>query len=99
MQGRSSSVRDKRGPVLLLALRYLDLLLDSFPVEVVSGLGAGDAFGGSICHGLVEGWPLVDAARFGNAAGAIVASRLMCADDMPTTAEVEELMGAGHAAR
>ncbi len=70
-----------------------------FPVDVVNGLGAGDAFGGSLCHGLVEGWSLVDAARFGNAAGAIVASRLMCADDMPTIQEVEEFLEASRAAR
>jgi 5-dehydro-2-deoxygluconokinase len=62
-----------------------------FPVEVVCGLGAGDAFGGAFCHGLLSGWDLVECARFGNAAGAIVAARLMCADDMPTLAEVEEL--------
>jgi 5-dehydro-2-deoxygluconokinase len=30
--------------------------------------------------------------RFGNAAGALVASRLACADAMPTTAEVEVLL-------
>jgi 5-dehydro-2-deoxygluconokinase len=64
-----------------------------FPVDVVCGLGAGDAFGGAFCHGLLSGGDLVTCARFGNAAGAIVASRLMCADDMPTLAEVEELMG------
>ena len=28
------------------------------PVEVVNGLGAGDAFGGALCHGLLAGWPL-----------------------------------------
>lgn len=64
------------------------------PVEVVCGLGAGDAFGGALCHGLLSGWDLVTCARFANAAGAIVASRLMCADDMPTLAEVE-LLAAG----
>ena len=26
------------------------------PVEVVNGLGAGDAFGGALCHGLLAGW-------------------------------------------
>lgn len=58
------------------------------PVDVVCGLGAGDAFGGAVCHGLLAGWDLVACARFGNAAGAIVAGRLMCADDMPTLAEI-----------
>jgi 5-dehydro-2-deoxygluconokinase len=60
-----------------------------FPVEVVCGLGAGDAFGGAFCHGLLAGWDVAACARAGNAAGAIVASRLMCADDMPTLPEIE----------
>ena len=35
------------------------------PVEVVNGLGAGDAFGGALCHGLLAGWDLerIDAVR------------------------------------
>jgi 5-dehydro-2-deoxygluconokinase len=59
------------------------------PVEVVNGLGAGDAFGGALCHGLLSGWELERVIRFCNAAGAIVAGRLACADAMPTTDEVE----------
>jgi 5-dehydro-2-deoxygluconokinase len=62
------------------------------PVEVVNGLGAGDAFGGALCHGLLAGWDLERVMRFCNAAGAIVASRLACADDMPTEAEVDALL-------
>jgi 5-dehydro-2-deoxygluconokinase len=62
------------------------------PVEVVNGLGAGDAFGGALCHGLLAGWPLERTLRFANAAGAIVAGRLACAPAMPTTAEVEEVL-------
>jgi 5-dehydro-2-deoxygluconokinase len=61
------------------------------PVEVVNGLGAGDAFGGALCHGLLSGWPLRRTLAFANAAGAIVASRLGCADAMPTLGEVEAL--------
>jgi 5-dehydro-2-deoxygluconokinase len=61
-------------------------------IEVVNGLGAGDGFGGALCHGLLAGWPLERTLRFANAAGALVASRLGCADDMPTAAEVEELL-------
>ena len=62
------------------------------PVEVVNGLGAGDGFGGAVCHGLLEGWPLERVLRFANAAGAIVASRLECSTAMPTTEEVESLL-------
>jgi 5-dehydro-2-deoxygluconokinase len=60
-------------------------------VEVVNGLGAGDAFGGSLCHGLLHGWPLDKTLRYANAAGAIVASRLECSTAMPTAAEVAGL--------
>ncbi|GIG62519.1 5-dehydro-2-deoxygluconokinase [Longispora fulva] len=59
------------------------------PVRVVNGLGAGDAFGGALCHGLLAGWNLERMIRFASAAGAIVAGRLACAPAMPTTAEVE----------
>ena len=44
------------------------------PVEVLNGLGAGDAFGGALCHGLLAGWDIERVMRFANAAGAIVAS-------------------------
>ena len=63
-----------------------------FPVDVVCGLGAGDAFGGAFCHGLLAGWDLAACARAGNAAGAIVAGRLLCADAMPTAAEIDALL-------
>lgn len=61
-------------------------------VKVLNGLGAGDAFGGAVCHGLLEGWELTQIIAFASAAGAIVASRLECSTAMPTTAEVEALM-------
>ncbi|MVA77187.1 5-dehydro-2-deoxygluconokinase [Auraticoccus sp. F435] len=62
-------------------------------VEVVNGLGAGDGFGGALCHGLLSGWPLARTLAFASAAGALVASRLECAAAMPTEAEVEALLG------
>jgi 5-dehydro-2-deoxygluconokinase len=68
----------------------------AYPVDVVCGLGAGDAFGGALCHGLLSGWDLVESVRYANAAGAIVAGRLMCADDMPTGPEIDELIGVSH---
>jgi 5-dehydro-2-deoxygluconokinase len=62
-------------------------------VEVVNGLGAGDAFGGGLVHGSLLGWDLGRTLSFANAAGAIVASRLACADAMPTADEVDALLG------
>jgi len=65
------------------------------PVEVMNGLGAGDAFGGALCHGLLSGWDTERVMRFANVAGAIVASRLACSDAMPTQAEVDDLLTGG----
>ena len=61
-------------------------------IPVLNGLGAGDAFGGALCHGLLAGWPLRRTLGAANAAGAIVASRLACADAMPTLAEIETVL-------
>ena len=61
-------------------------------VKVLNGLGAGDAFGGALCHGLIEGWDLHRTVAFASAAGAIVASRLECSTAMPTSDEVEALL-------
>jgi 5-dehydro-2-deoxygluconokinase len=69
------------------------------PVEVVCGLGAGDAFGGAFCHGLLAGMTPFAAAELANAAGAIVASRLLCADAMPTEIEVRALLEESRARR
>jgi 5-dehydro-2-deoxygluconokinase len=83
----------KQGPKGVLAwTRDERVEVPPFPVEVVNGLGAGDAFGGALCHGLLAGWPLEKVLRFANVAGAIVASRLECSTAMPTESEVTELM-------
>ncbi len=63
-----------------------------YPVEVVCGLGSGDAFGGALCHALVNGLDLDTAVRRANAAGAVIATRMMCADDMPTNADIDALV-------
>ena len=81
----------KQGPKgVLAATRDERVEVPPFPVEVVNGLGAGDAFGGALCHGLLAGWDLRRILEFANVAGAIVASKLECSTAMPTGAEVEE---------
>jgi 5-dehydro-2-deoxygluconokinase len=83
----------KQGPKGVLATDgTTEVEVPPVPVEVVNGLGAGDAFGGALCHGLLAGWDLERLMRFCNAAGALVASRLACADAMPDAAEVEALL-------
>lgn len=61
-------------------------------VDVVNGLGSGDAFGGALCYGLSQGWDLKHILEFANVAGAIVASRLDCSTAMPTLEEVNMIL-------
>lgn len=82
----------KQGPRGVLGkTRHSHVNVAPNDVDVVNGLGAGDAFGGSLCHGLLHGWSLEKTLRYANAAGAIVASRLECSTAMPTASEVAAL--------
>ncbi len=79
----------KRGPEGVLALDDAGVVqVPPVRVDVVNGLGAGDAFGGALCHGLLAGWDTARTLRFANAAGAIVASRIACSAAMPDGDEV-----------
>ncbi|MFH0180884.1 5-dehydro-2-deoxygluconokinase [Streptomyces cacaoi] len=81
----------KQGPKGVLAMDRDGSAVEipPVPVDVVNGLGAGDAFGGALCHGLLSGWDTRRTVAFANAAGAIVAGRLACSEAIPTEAEVE----------
>lgn len=81
------------GDGVLVATLDHQRMIPAQPVEVVCGLGAGDAFGGALVHGLLAGWSPEECARWANAAGAIVAGRLACADAMPTMKELEAEVG------
>jgi 5-dehydro-2-deoxygluconokinase len=87
----------KQGPKGVLAVNREgeSAEVPPLPVDVLNGLGAGDAFGGSLCHGLLAGWDLEKIMRHANAAGAIVASRLECSSAMPTQDEVAAALAAG----
>ncbi|HVQ95704.1 MAG TPA: 5-dehydro-2-deoxygluconokinase [Mycobacteriales bacterium] len=83
----------KQGPRGVLGRTASEsVVLPPVPVDVVNGLGAGDAFGGALCHGLLAGWPLERVLRFANAAGAIVAGRLACSAAMPYESEVDAVL-------
>ena len=80
----------KRGPEGVLArTRDERVEVPPVPVDVVNGLGAGDAFGGALVYGLLHDLPLERTIRLANAAGSYVAGQLACADAMPTMAELE----------
>jgi 5-dehydro-2-deoxygluconokinase len=80
------------GEGVLVATQQETTVVPPHPVEVVCGLGAGDAFGGALVHGLLSGWNPVRIAEYANAAGAVVASRLACADAMPTRSELDAIV-------
>ncbi|MFJ8920166.1 5-dehydro-2-deoxygluconokinase [Streptomyces sp. LamerLS-316] len=87
----------KQGPAGVLAVHRdgTTAEIPPLPVDVVNGLGAGDAFGGALCHGLLAGWDTAHVMRYANAAGAIVASRLACSSAMPFPHEVEQALTEG----
>ncbi|PXY22497.1 5-dehydro-2-deoxygluconokinase [Prauserella muralis] len=95
LRGRGISLAVvKQGPRGVLAVDDTGSVeVPPVPVEVVNGLGAGDAFGGALCHGLLAGWDTGRIMRFANAAGAIVAGELACSDAMPTEDEVLRKLG------
>jgi 5-dehydro-2-deoxygluconokinase len=80
----------KRGPEGVLArTRDERVEVPPVPVDVVNGLGAGDAFGGALVYGLLHDLPLERTIRLANAAGSYVAGQLACADAMPTISDLE----------
>lgn len=80
------------GDGVLVATPEDRVVVKPHPVEVVCGLGAGDAFGAALVHGLLSGWEPARLAEYANAAGGLVASRLACADAMPTIDELEAMV-------
>jgi 5-dehydro-2-deoxygluconokinase len=83
----------KRGPEGVLAATPTAVIaVPPVRLAVVNGLGAGDAFGGTLAHALVHGWELDTALELANAAGALAASRLACADDFGTLEEIESVV-------
>jgi len=59
-----------------------------FAVEVQNVLGAGDAFAAGLLYGWTNGRGWYEAARLGNACGAIVVTKHGCANFMPTAEEL-----------
>lgn len=73
---------------VMLATATERVRIPALPIDVVCGLGAGDAFGGALSLGLINGWDLETVGNVANAAGALVATRLTCADAMPSLSEL-----------
>ena len=63
--------------------------IPSITVEAVDTTGAGDAFNGGFVTALAEGFDLFEAARFGNATGALSVTRYGTAPAMPQRQEID----------
>ena len=68
------------------------VFLPPYTVDVVTTIGAGDGFASGFLYGLLRGLPMTECLHYGNAAAAIVVSRLSCSEAMPVLAEVEEMI-------
>lgn len=94
-RGVELAIVKQGGSGTLAKTREERVVVPAMHCTVVNGAGAGDAFGGSLVHGLVSGWELARVVHTANAAGAVVASRLECSTAMPTEAELEQVLAAG----
>jgi ribokinase len=79
---RGSFVADKDGKKLV----------PSFKVKPIDTTGAGDIYNGVLAVALAEGKPMLDAARYANAAGAISVTILGAQPSAPTRKEIEAFL-------
>jgi 5-dehydro-2-deoxygluconokinase len=73
--------------------RHQTSVAEPFPVTVVSTIGAGDGFAAGFLYALDRNLPLEHCLRYGNAAAAVVVSRISCSDAMPYLEELAQHLG------
>jgi 5-dehydro-2-deoxygluconokinase len=66
--------------------------LPPYKVDVCTTIGAGDGFASGFLYAKLRGLPLLECLHYGNAAAAIVVSRLSCSEAMPAIGEVEQVI-------
>lgn len=64
----------------------------AFAVNAVDTTGAGDVFRAGMIYGMLEGWPIEESLRFGNAAAAVSCTRLGAMSGVPSLGEVRALL-------
>ena len=67
-------------------------MLPRLNVEAIDTTGAGDAYNGGFVTALSEGRDLFEAARYGNATGALSVTKLGTAPAMPTREEIDKMV-------
>ncbi len=102
MEGATDRLRAMRVPMLVSKLGERgtrvyegdsEVYCPPYRVPVVSTIGAGDGFASGFLIGVLRGKQVMECLKYGNAAAAIVVSRLSCSEAMPTMEEVETLKG------
>jgi len=82
----------KGGEGVLVANGTEKTAVAGFPVPVVDSTGAGDAFAAAFVHAFLRNWPLVEAATFASAVGAMIVSHYGGHEGAPTTEEVHSFL-------
>ncbi|MFO0959453.1 MAG: ribokinase [Isosphaeraceae bacterium] len=69
-----------------------ELLIPPHRVEVVDTVGAGDAYNGALAVALAEGRPLIEAAKWAGAAGALAVTRTGAQGALPHRVDIDSLI-------
>ena len=77
---------------VLVVEKNKETQIRSYDVEVVDTTAAGDAFVGAFAVALTEGKTTLEAAVFGNAAGALTVTRSGAQPSLPTRAELDQFL-------
>lgn len=84
--------KGERGCHVYLGDIHSPLVSPCFPVDILNVLGAGDAFMSGLLRGLLRGEDWEIAAKYANAAGAIVVTKHGCAPAMPSFDEMQQFI-------
>ena len=68
------------------------IYLPPYKVDVSTTIGAGDGFASGFLYGQLNNLSVTDSLHYGNAAAAIVISRVCCSEAMPVLTEVEAMI-------
>ncbi len=78
-----------------LVTETADQTLPAFKVTPVDTTAAGDAFNGALAVALAEGKPLLEAVRYGTAAGALATTQIGAQPSLPDREAVDDLLARG----
>jgi ribokinase len=91
--GAGSVIITLGGQGALVVQRHAEAVhIPAHPVNVMDTTAAGDAFTAGLAVGLAEGMSLVEAARLGNASGALAVTRLGALPSLPERSQVAAML-------